>query len=242
MGAPILILGGHGGIGGAVARRLAADGHALHLAARDEAALAGLAGELGARYSTCDVLDHDSLRATVEAAATEDGLGGLVYAVGTINIVPLRRAEPQEFMDAFAINVVGAAQAVRHAQPALTRARGAVVLFSTVAVGQGFPHHAIIAAAKGGVEGLTRALAAELAPEVRVNAVAPTLTRTPLAARLTSSETYARAIAAQHPLNRLAEPDDVADLAAFPVGPRAAYITGQIVGVDGGRGSLRVKD
>ncbi len=116
-----------------------------------------------------------------------------------------------------------------------------MVLFSTVAVGQGFANHAVIAAAKGGVEGLVRSLAAELAPKVRVNAIAPSLTRTPLAAPLLQNETVAKAIAQLHPLQRLGEADDVASLAAFLLGPNSTWITGQVFGVDGGRSTLRTK-
>ena len=119
--------------------------------------------------------------------------------------------------------------------------RGSVVLFSTVAVQQGFPNHSIIAAAKGAVEGLTRALAAELAPHVRVNAVAPSLTRTPLAAALTQNEPMAKAIAAMHALPRLGEPEDMAACAAFLLSPDSGWVTGQIIGVDGGRSTLRTK-
>ena len=115
------------------------------------------------------------------------------------------------------------------------------MLFSTVAATQGFPNHSVIAAAKGAVEGFARSLAAEWSPEVRVNCVAPSLTRTPLAEPLLCSEQMERSIAQLHPLGRLGEPEDAAALAAFLLSPDSGWITGQIVGVDGGRGALRTK-
>ena len=129
------------------------------------------------------------------------------------------------------------------ALPAL-RAGGdvaSVLLFSSVAVSQGFPSHVTIGMAKGAVEGLTLSLAAELAPRIRVNCIAPSLTKTPLAAALTSSEQMASAIAGLHALQRLGDADDVAALAAFLLSPEASWMTGQIIGVDGGRSSLRAK-
>ena len=116
-----------------------------------------------------------------------------------------------------------------------------MVLFSTVAVQQGFPNHSVIAAAKGAVEGLTRSLAAELAPAIRVNAVAPSLTQTPLAAALTRNDQMAKAIAGMHAIPRLGDPEDIAACAAFLLSPESGWITGQIIGVDGGRSTLRVK-
>jgi NAD(P)-dependent dehydrogenase (short-subunit alcohol dehydrogenase family) len=112
---------------------------------------------------------------------------------------------------------------------------------SSVAVAQGFPAHASVSMAKGAVEGLTVALAAELAPRIRVNCIAPSLTRTPLAVGLTGSETMASAIAALHPIPRLGEPDDVAALGALLLDSEAGWITGQIIGVDGGRSMLRTR-
>jgi NAD(P)-dependent dehydrogenase (short-subunit alcohol dehydrogenase family) len=116
-----------------------------------------------------------------------------------------------------------------------------IVLFSTVAVGQGFASHASVAMAKGAVEGLTRTLAAEWAPKIRVNAIAPSLTKTPLASFMIANDTTAQAIAAMHPLQRLGEADDMAALAVFLMSAQASWITGQVIGVDGGRSTLRVK-
>lgn len=239
VGSPILIFGGSGAIGSAIARRLTARGAVPHLVGRDAARLAAVAAELGAASTLADVLDADQVKAAVAAAG--DVLGGLVYAVGTINLKPLGSLAEADFERDWRVNALGAALAVKAAAPALKRGGGAVVLFSSVAVAQGFPAHASISMAKGAVEGLARAAAAELAPQVRVNCLAPSLTRTPLAASLTRNEALAKAVAEAHPLRRLGEADDVAALAAFLLGPEAAWITGQVIGVDGGRGSVRTK-
>ena len=241
MTGPVVIYGGTGGVGEVVARRLTEHGTPVHLVARDEARLQTVARDLGATCTAGDVTDP-SLFARV-AADAGDTLGGLVYAVGTINLKPLARLTDADFLHDYRVNVLGAALAVQAAVPALTKggAGGGVVLYSSVAAAQGFSFHASIGSAKGAVEALTRSLAAELAPKVRINAVAPSLTRTPLAHRLLATEAGAAAIAALHPLPRLGTPEDIASLTVFLLSAEASWITGQVLRVDGGRSTLRAK-
>jgi NAD(P)-dependent dehydrogenase (short-subunit alcohol dehydrogenase family) len=241
MSGTFLIHGGSGGIGAALARRLSQAGHRLHLTGRDAARLSAVAAETGASFSVMDAGDPASIAAATQAAGS--ALSGVAYAVGTINLKPLARLTADDFLHDFRINAQGAALAVQAALPALKAVEGgaSVVLFSSVAVAQGFTAHASVSMAKGAVEGLTRALAAELAPKIRVNAIAPSLTRTPLAKALTGNEQMAQAIAQMHALGRLGEADDIAALAAFLLSGDTGWMTGQIIGVDGGRSSLRTK-
>jgi NAD(P)-dependent dehydrogenase (short-subunit alcohol dehydrogenase family) len=239
----ILIYGGTGGIGSATARLLRLRGYTLHLVARNESRLVALAQELQATFTTGDMSsDTDVFTRAAQTGSAGSALAGLVYAIGTINLKPLGRLTEADFEQDFRINALGAAKAVQAALPAL-KAGGepsSVVLFSTVAVAQGFASHASISMAKGAVEGLTLALAAELAPKVRVNAIAPSLTRTGLATGVISNETLANGIAQMHALPRLGTADDIGALAAFLIS-EASWITGQIIGVDGGRSTLRPK-
>jgi len=228
------IIIGTSGIGGALARMLVAQGDNLHLISRGEATLAT---ELGASHSQADVLDAEALQHAVLAAGAE--VDGLAYCVGSINLKPAHRTADADVLKDFEVNALGALRAIKVALPALKASRrtsASIVLFSTVAVGQGF-----VAMAKGAVEGLTRSLAAEFAPRIRVNAIAPSLTRTPLASFMTSNAATADAIANMHPMQRLGEAEDVAALAAFLLSDTSGWITGQVIGVDGGRSTLRVK-
>ena len=245
MGGAFLIYGATGGIGAAVARQLAKAGHKLHLLAREPEALATLADELGATFTAGDAGEED-VRQTASSAAMGAGGGaiqGLVYAIGTINLKPFTRLTSDDFMRDFSVNALWAAACIRAALPGLQAAPGSpgIVLFSTVAVAQGFAAHASVAMAKGAVEGLTLALAAELAPKIRVNCIAPSLTRTRLAARLVASAPMADAIADMHALKRLGTGEDMAPLAALLASEAGSWITGQIIGVDGGRSALRTK-
>ncbi|MBU3731852.1 MAG: SDR family oxidoreductase [Beijerinckiaceae bacterium] len=236
----VLIFGGTGGIGAALARRLRAQGRSVHLVARNEANLKALASEIGASWTVCDVNDPAAIQKAVADAG--EGLSGLAYAVGTINLKPVARLSDADFEQDFRVNALGAVRAVQAALPVFKKQDSAsVLLFSTVAVAQGFTAHASVAMAKGAIEGLTLALAAELSPKVRVNCIAPSLTKTDLAKALTANETMANAIAQMHALQRLGEADDIAPLGALLLSPDAGWITGQIIGIDGGRSTLRTK-
>jgi NAD(P)-dependent dehydrogenase (short-subunit alcohol dehydrogenase family) len=236
---PVLIFGAGGAIGSATARALAARSVPLHLAGRSHEPLAALASELGCGHTVCDVLDDNQIGTA--AAAAGPALSGLVFAVGSIQLAPLRRTGREALRGALELNAVSAAMAVRAAEGSLKAAGGAVVLFSSIAVGQGFTNHAAVSAAKGAVEGLTRALAADLAPKVRVNAIAPSLTRSGIAGPLIANPQMAEAIAGHHPIPRLGEGTDAGALAAFLVSPEAGWITGQVFHVDGGRSRVRTK-
>jgi NAD(P)-dependent dehydrogenase (short-subunit alcohol dehydrogenase family) len=236
---PVVIVGGTGGIGAALARRLVAEGRAVHLVARDEGRLVALANELGATWAAADVLDDTQLASAIAAAGA--AVSGLAYCVGSIVLKPIRRVDSAAMVDAYRLNLGGAVVAVREALDALRAGGGSVVLFSSIAAQQGFTNRVVIASAKGAVEALTRSLAADLSPSIRVNCIAPSLTDTPLAAVLTSNDAMAKSIAALHPIPRLGQAADMATAAAFLLGPDAGWITGQILPVDGGRSTVRTK-
>jgi NAD(P)-dependent dehydrogenase (short-subunit alcohol dehydrogenase family) len=244
MAARVLIWGGAGGSGSAIARGLVAAGRPVHLAGRNKEKLEAVAAEIGAGYTVADATNADDRRrATSEAAGATEALQGLVFAVGTINLKPLGRLTLDDFEADMRTNAFAAALAIQAALPALRKAEGtaSVVLFSSVAVGQGFAAHASVSMAKGAIEGLTRALAAELAPKIRVNCLAPSLTRTPLAAGFTDNPAMVNAIGALHALPRLGEAEDIAPMAVLLLSQGADWVTGQVIGIDGGRSSLRTK-
>ncbi len=225
----ILLIGGNSGIGLATARLLKQQGNSLFAAARSPGPLA----DLGIPVQPFDALDPGPLE-------LPPVLDGFAYFPGSISLKPFHRLTPDDFLSDFRINCLGAVAALQSALPALKAADSAsIVMFSTIAVAQGLSFHASIAAAKGAVEGLTLSLAAELAPKIRVNAIAPSLTDTPLAGNLLNSDPKKEAAAKRHPLQQVGDPDDVAQLVAFLLSDASRFFTGQILRPDGGLSSVR---
>ncbi|WP_420458289.1 SDR family NAD(P)-dependent oxidoreductase [Neolewinella sp.] len=225
-----LIVGGSSGIGRALVDQLLQAGHTMHVWARERRDLPD-----AVTFTSLDVTDD---RADFKSAVPTQ-LDGLVYCPGSIDLRSFRSLKPDAFREAFELNVVGAVRCLQAAERTLKQSgRAAVVLFSTVAVQRGMPFHAAIASAKGAIEGLTRSLAAEYAPGVRVNCIAPSLTDTPLAEKLLASDDKREASAKRHPLNRVGTAGEIASMAAYLLGERAAFITGQVIGMDGGLGAI----
>jgi 3-oxoacyl-[acyl-carrier protein] reductase len=227
-----LVVGGTSGIGAEVIRLLLDRGSAVvQLSRHPEQAV----DAPGVRSFAWDATNEGW-----PADALPERLDGLVYCPGSIRLKPFPRIRPDELREDLELNLIGAVRAIQGALPALQRApRASVVLFSTVAAQTGMPFHASVAAAKGAVEGLTRSLAAELAPMIRVNAIAPTVTDTRLAARLLGSAEKRQTAADRHPLKRVNEPDEVART-VFWLLDDAPSVTGQVIAVDGGLGALRL--
>ncbi|PHI18807.1 oxidoreductase [Lewinellaceae bacterium SD302] len=225
-----LIVGGSSGIGRSLVDLLLADGNDLWVWSREQR---DLPAEVN--FTSVDVTSDNDLPKT----ALPDQLDGLAYCPGSIDLRSFRSLKPDAFRDAFELNVIGAVRCIQAAERSLKKSgQASIVTFSTVAVQRGMSFHAAVAAAKGGLEGLTRSLAAEYAPKIRVNAIAPSLTDTPLAERLLANEDKRQASAERHPLKRVASATEIAKMAAFLLGRDAAYMTGQVIGMDGGLSAI----
>ncbi len=230
-----LIVGATGSIGSSLAAQLYESGKEVHLVGRDENQTKSLSEKLNSEYSIADVLDDgfvDKIKANI------DDVKGIAYCVGSIDLKPLKSASESDFNKCMKLNLYSAIDLIKGYQDSLKKNNGSVVLFSTVAAQRGFTNHSIIASAKAAVEGLTVSLAAEFAPNIRVNCVALSLTNSKIAQPLLKNSALAQGIAKAHPLKRIGEGKDGAALAKFLVTDESSWVTGQVIAVDGGRSKL----
>lgn len=226
-----VIIGASSGIGLQTAKNLAAEGHQVTATYNRQ-----VSSMDGVQYHPLDVLQENP-----DLSFLPSVIHGLVYCPGTIQLKPFGRIKPADFSADYTLQVIGAIKVIQAALPALKAAGNAsVVLFSTLAVQLGLPFHSLVSASKGAVEGLTKALAAELAPAIRVNCIAPSLTDTPLAASLLNTPEKREAGAQRHPLKRIGTAEDIANLALFLLSPQSAWMTGQVLHADGGMSTLKV--
>ena len=220
-----LIIGGSTGIGAATINLLNSKNIATTSINRS--------GNTNATVSIqCDILND-------ELPELDDKPDAIIYFPGTINLKPFRTIKPEEFKNDWEINFLGAIKVIQKYAPLLSASENAsIVLFSTVAVQTGMPFHTSISAAKGAIEGLTRSLAAEFAPKIRVNCIAPSLTDTPLANRLIENEIKLKSAEDRHPLKKIGNPDDFASMVHWLISENAKFMTGQVITIDGGIGTL----
>ncbi len=235
MSEKFIIFGATGSIGSSLAEQLVSSGNNVHLVGRNETELKNISDKLNCTSTVADVLEEGFID-KVKKDITETK--GIAYCVGSIDLKPLRMVTEQDFNKCMKLNLYSAVETIKSFQESLKKNKGSVVLFSTVAAQRGFTNHAIIASAKAAVEGLTVSLAAEFAPNIRVNCIAPSLTNSKIAEPMLKNKALAEGIAKAHPLKRLGEGKDSASLAKFLITEDSSWITGQIIAVDGGRSKL----
>ncbi len=231
--ANILIIGASSGIGSSLAKQLIAEGHQVY-------------GTFNKTTTTPEggftkLLSLNVLDESPDFSFLPDVLDGLVYCPGAVNLKPFARIKPEDFIADYQLQLIGAVKSIQSCLPKLKNSgQASIVLFSTVAVQTGFNFHSLVASSKGAVEGLTKALAAEFAPKIRVNCIAPSITDTPLASALLNTEEKKEANAQRHPLKKIGKPEDLANLATFLLSEKSSWITGQVLHADGGMSSLKV--
>ncbi len=235
----IVIIGGSGSIGSSIAREIIKDEYEPHLIGRNFKSLKKLSDELNCPYNVTDVTKSDDLIKALKNCG--DNIFGLAYCAGSINLKSISVAHENDYLESFKVNTLGAIISVKSVKDILKKNKGSVLLFSSIAAKNGFMNHTVISTAKAGIEGLTVSLAAELAPDIRVNCIAPSLTQTGMTKSITSNENIRKAIELLHPIPRIGQPSDHSKLAAFLLNDTSNWITGQIFNIDGGRSTLRKK-
>ncbi|MDC0972244.1 SDR family oxidoreductase [Candidatus Pelagibacter sp.] len=230
-----LIFGATGSVGSSLAEQLKNSGNDIHLVARNENEVKVIAEKLGCSYTVADVLEDGFIE---KVKSDINDIKGIAYCVGSIDLKPLRMVTEADMNKCMKLNLYSAIEAIKGFQESLKKNKGSVVLFSTVAAQRGFTNHTIIASAKAAVEGLTVTLAAEFAPNIRVNCIAPSLSKSKIAEPMLKNPAIAEGIAKAHPLKRLGEGKDSAALAKFLITEESSWVTGQVIAVDGGRSKL----
>lgn len=226
-----LVVGGTSGIGLETTKLLSQNNRVIVLS-REKRNLDGL--------ENVEFFSSDVTKSADELPQINEPINGLAYCPGTINLKPLKSLKIEDFQNDFEVNLLGAVKVINKYFNNLKEAgKSSIVLFSTVAVQTGMQYHASIASAKGAVEGLTRSLAAEFAPNIRVNCIAPSITNTPLAEKLLNNETKLKSSEDRHPLKRIGDAKEIAETVSFLLSDSASFITGQIIKVDGGISSIK---
>lgn len=226
----ILIIGGSSGIGLALAELLASNNN-IYVASRSNE---------NVKHLNVQHITFDATQEELDTSELPDHLHGFVYCPGSINLRPFKGLKLDAFQSDFEINVLGAVRSLKSVLGHLSASGdAAVVFFSTVAVQTGMPFHSSVASSKGAIEGLTRSLAAEFAPKIRVNAIAPSLVNTPLASKFLNNETKIEKANERHPLGRVGSAIEIAEATAFLLGKESSWMTGRILQLDGGIGNLK---
>jgi len=227
-----LIIGGSSGIGKALVSQLSQEGHKVYATYFKSKVVSS---DPNVKYSYLDVTQD-----VIDLTFLPEQIDGFVYCPGSINLMPFQRIEPVKFIEDYKLQVIGAINVLQQILSNLKKSKSAsIVFFSTVAVQTGFNYHSQVSASKGAIEGLTKSLAAEFSPVIRVNAIAPSITNTPLSSKFLGSDQKIKSNADRHPLKKIGTPEDIANSASFLLSNKSSWITGQILSVDGGISSLK---
>ena len=230
-----LIFGATGNIGSNLADQLYKSNQEVHLVGRNKEEIKSLSEKFKCTYSVADVLENnfvDKIKSEIQEVK------GIAYCVCSIDLKPFKKVKEDDLHKCMKLNLYSAIEIIKAYEDNLKKNKGSIILFSTVAVQRGFTNHSIIASTKAALEGLTVSLAAEFAPNIRVNCIAPSLTNSKIAQPILKSNIVAEGIAKAHPMKRIGEGKDAAAMAKFLLTEESSWITGQIIGVDGGRSSI----
>ncbi|WP_425236815.1 SDR family NAD(P)-dependent oxidoreductase [Ulvibacterium sp.] len=225
----ILLIGGSHGIGKSVVQQLH-ETHTLFIASRSQEGLEEI---------KCQYIPFDTTKDDFSVSTLPDTLHGFIYCPGSINLKPFKMMDLHTFEQDMRINFLGLVRIVKEIIPKMAQS-ASMVFFSTVAVGKGMPFHTSVAASKGAIEGFAKSLAAEYSPKLRVNVIAPSLVDTPLASKLLNNERKKENMAERHPLKRVGQAEDIANMAIFLLSDKSSWMTGQVIGVDGGMSTLNI--